>query len=172
MNVPVRWENPASSTYCCDPQLLTLKSSRCNKPERQRPNLIKSNIHPLTSMFTMNIFPSASFQETVGNLELSEADKLKHFQACQLLHCMILKVIFLWDFRNALILVQNKNGKTWTHEPFPLISPSRQTKCVLARCVHYYSSIFPSLPVLWKKAHPNKTSQAWVRKEGNGTASL
>lgn len=73
-------EKTASRTYFYDSQVLTLKSSRCNKLESHKPNLIKSNIHPLASTSTMNIFPTARFQETVGNLKFSEADKLKHFK--------------------------------------------------------------------------------------------
>lgn len=84
--------------------ILTPKNRRGNKPKSHKPNLIKSNIHPLASTFTMNSFPTASFQETVGNLKLSEADPVKHFKACQLLHCTTFRSHFPLRFQKCTYL--------------------------------------------------------------------
>lgn len=117
MNITNALWNTASRTYFYDSQIWTLKSSRCNKLESHKPNLIKNNIHPLASTFTMSIFPTARFQEAVGNLKSSEADKLKHFKACQLLHCMIFKSHSPLRFQKCTYLGTEQewqNMSTWT----------------------------------------------------------
>lgn len=83
---------------------LTPENRRCNKPRSPEPNLIKATFHPLASTFTMNSFPTASFQETVGNLELSEAAPMKHFKACQLLHRATFRSHFPLRFQKCTYL--------------------------------------------------------------------
>lgn len=98
----------------------------------------------------MNSFPTASFQEAVGNLKLSEADAMKHFKACQLLHWATFRSHFPLRFQKCTYLGTEQewqNMSTWT---LPLISPSRQSKCVVASPVLEMPVPF-CLCMSWKK---------------------
>lgn len=121
----------------------------------------------------MNSFPTASFQEAVGNLKLSEADAMKHFKACQLLHWATFRSHFPLRFQKCTYLGTEQewqNMSTWT---LPLISPSRQSKCVVASPVLEMPVPF-CLCMSWKKKKKHiliKSPTIEYVKKGVGQAS-